>query len=183
MPVNGFGKIWNEHPDVRERVGCPTELEAAIQAAAQERFQYGYMFWREDTKIIYVFKFNSPTDAVGTWLQYDDTWQEGEPLPTPSATPPAGLYAPQRGFGKLWYNNKKLQNDVGWAVEPEQAAKGAWQSYEHGYALWTDDKVIRFMFRDNANGGSGSNGSSGIENIWMLFNDAYVFPTPSPTPR
>jgi len=168
MPVNGFGKIWSEHPEVRNRIGCPTENETAIQAAAQERFQGGYVFWRGDTKMIYVFLSGSPNDTVGTWLQFPDTWNDGDPEPTPAQSAPSGFYIPVRGFGKIWRENENLRLSLGYAVEPEQAATGAWQAYEHGYALWTDDKVIRFMFNDSGN-------------IWMRFEDTYVMPTATPT--
>lgn len=167
MPVNGFGKIWSEHPEVRNRVGCPTESETAIQAAAQERFQGGYMFWRQDTKMIYVFLAGGPNDTVGTWLEFPDTWQDGDPEPTQTPAP-QGLYLPVRGFGKIWRDNN-LQLTMGYAVEPEQAITGAWQGYQHGYALWTADKVIRFMFKDS--GG----------NIWERFEDTFVMPTATPT--
>src|SRR3712207_7763115 len=50
MPVNGFGKVWTENASVRDRVGCPLEFETAIQVAAHQRFQGGYMFWRGDRK-------------------------------------------------------------------------------------------------------------------------------------
>jgi hypothetical protein len=52
MPVNGFGKVWDENAKVRDRVGCPTAAEFALPAAAQERFEGGYMFWRNDIKKI-----------------------------------------------------------------------------------------------------------------------------------
>jgi hypothetical protein len=181
MPVNGFGKIWNEHESVRTRIGCPTENEYAVLAAAHERFEAGYMFWRQDTKKIYVFFGNPNTDTVGTWLEYDDTWVDGEPMPAPqgtpgvrgSSTPPPGKYAPVRGFGKLWYSNEELRNRIGWALETEQAVQGAFQTYQRGYALWTDNKVIRFLYKD-----------PGVrENIWDRFIDTFVMPTPSATPR
>ena len=125
MPVNGFGKVWSEHPDVRQRVGCPTEYETAIQQGAQERFQGGYMFWRGDTKIIYVFLWGSPNDTVGTWQQFSDTWKDGDPEPTPTQPAPSGLYVPIRGFGKVWRENDALRLSLGYAIEPEQAMTGA----------------------------------------------------------
>ena len=87
MPVNGFGKVWNEQPEVRTRIGCPTEYETAIQEAAQERFQGGYMFWRGDTDMIYVFLWGSPNDTIGTWQQFPNTWHEGDPEPSQTPAP------------------------------------------------------------------------------------------------
>jgi hypothetical protein len=178
MPVNGFGKIWNENAEVRRKIGCPEASEFALLEAAHERFEGGYMFWRKDAKKIYVFFGNPNTDTIGTWIEYEDTWQEGEPMPTPqgtpgvrgSTTPPAGKYAPVRGFGKLWNTNEELRNRLGWALETEQAVTGAFQTFAHGYALWTDDRVIRFMYQE-----------PGLrENLWERFIDTFVMPTPTP---
>jgi hypothetical protein len=171
MPVNGFGKVWGEHPEVRNRVGCPVEHEIALQQAAGEQFQGGYMFWRGDTKTIYVFFWGSANDTVGTWQQFPDTWNDGDPEPTPDQPAPTGLYVPVRGFGKLWHENSNIRQALGYATEPEQALTGAWQAYQHGYALWTSDKVIRFLFNDNAS-----------INIYMRFEDTYIMPTATPTP-
>jgi hypothetical protein len=164
MPVNGFGKVWQENRQVRERVGCPTAAEIGLVEAAHQRFQGGYMFWRGDLRRIYVF-IGGPNDTVGTWQIYDDMWVEGEAEPLPGRTPTPGYYVPIRGFGKLWHANPDLQIALGFAVEPEQATTGAWQPYERGQALWTADKVIRFMYNDG---------------LWVRFEDTYVMPTPTP---
>jgi anti-sigma factor RsiW len=164
MPVNGFGKVWQENRQVRERVGCPTGGEQALLEAAEQRFQGGYMFWRGDTRQIYVF-IGGPNDTVGTWQIFDDTWTEGEREPVPTRTPPAGLYTPVRGFGKLWNAHPDLQIALGFAVESEHATTGAWQPYERGQALWTADKLIRFMYNDG---------------LWVRFEDTFVLPSPTP---
>ena len=171
MPVNGFGLLWNTIPEIRVRMGCPTESELAIQAAADERFEGGYMFWRQDIKKIYVFFGNPNTDSVGLWAEYDDTWVDGEPLPTPvlegngAETPPAGKYAPVRGFGKLWLTDPSLRERLGWALETEQPVTGAFQTYDQGYALWTSNKVIRFMYKQSS--------------LWEKYIDTFATPTPS----
>src|SRR5262245_60288081 len=43
--------------------------------------------------------------------------------------PPAGLYEPIRGFGKLWRSNPQVRNTLGWAAGPEQADFGIEQPY------------------------------------------------------
>ncbi|HST04335.1 MAG TPA: zf-HC2 domain-containing protein [Chloroflexia bacterium] len=193
MPVNGFGKVWDENSTVHDQVGCPTEPEFALTEAAQERFEGGYMFWRKDIKKIYVFYGNPNTDTVGVWAEYDDTWDDGTPVATTTAhatststatpegtrpstdatavlTPPPGKYVPVRGFGELWANNPTVRARVGWAIEPEQSVIGAFQVYEHGYALWTNNKVIRFMFKV----------PGATENIWERFADTFATPTATP---
>lgn len=172
MPVNGFGLIWDTNADVRRKLGCAQEVEYAILEAVHERFAGGYMFWRADTKKIYVFFGNPNLDTLGTWAEYNDTWVEGTPEPTAvpgSPLPPSGQFIPVRGFGKLWHENKDVQTRLGFALETEQPVTGAFQTFENGYGLWTNNKVIRFMYKDT--------------NLWERFTDTYVMPTPSATPR
>jgi len=184
MPVNGFGKIWDENAKVRDRIGCPTAAEFSLPGAAQERFEGGYMFWRMDIKKIYVFYGNPNTDTVGVWAEYDDTWSDGTPVATTPGlltatpyvqatvvgSPPEGKYIPVRGFGKLWAENATVRARLGWAIEQEQGVTGAFQEFEHGSALWTDNKIIRFMYSDG----------SASENIWERFADTFVAPTATP---
>jgi len=145
MPVRGFGQVWRSDASVRKGVGCPAAPEGAVTPTAYQRFQGGFMFWRGDTRTIYVF-VGGPTDTYGVWHQFPDTWQEGDPLP--SKTPPAKLYAPVRGFGKIWYNNEPVQIALGWALEQESNTGAVWQQYERGNALWTSDRTIRFLYSD-----------------------------------
>jgi serine/threonine-protein kinase len=158
-PVRGFGKIWRDHVDVRERLGCPTVPEEGVLPAAQQHFQYGYMFWRGDTRTIYVFLRSGPRDQYGTWFEFKDTWVEGEPVPTVEGGAPEGGYIPVRGFGKLWASDPALRQKIGYATEPETSVDAVWQPFEHGRALWTSDRTIRMMYEDG---------------IWQHFNDTFT---------
>ncbi|HEX8221320.1 MAG TPA: zf-HC2 domain-containing protein [Chloroflexia bacterium] len=158
-PVRGFGAIWRGDSDVRERLGCPTVPEEPALPAAQQHFQGGYMFWRGDTRVIYVFLQTGRHDQYGTWFEFKDTWVEGEPVPTVEGGTPDGGYVPVRGFGKLWANNPELRQKLGYATEPEASVDAVWQPFEHGRALWTSDRTIRLMYEDG---------------IWQHFNDTYV---------
>ncbi len=80
---------------------------------AQEPFERGWMLWRSDTKIIYVMR-----ESDHTFTSYLDTWDESQTDRTLD-NPPAGKYAPQRGFGKLWRNGRDVQSSLGWAQQPE----------------------------------------------------------------
>ncbi|HEY0071765.1 MAG TPA: zf-HC2 domain-containing protein [Chloroflexia bacterium] len=157
-PVRGFGKIWREDADVRERLGCPTVPEEPVVPAAQQHFQAGYMFWRGDTRTIYVFLQSGPHDVYGNWFEFKDTWEEGEPVPTVEGGVPDGAYIPVRGFGKLWANNSTLRQKLGYATEPEASVDAVWQPFEHGRALWTSDRTIRIMYEDS---------------IWQHFEDTF----------
>jgi hypothetical protein len=161
MPVNGFGKLWLEHSEVRYGLGCPIAGETAIQVAAEEHFEGGYMFWRGDTNIVYVFV---GTGDRGDVYEYVDTWQDGDPTPVAVPTPPPGLYTPVRGFGKIWNADSGLRQALGWATDRETSATGAWQSFASGNALWTGDRVIRVLY-DNS--------------TWESYPDTYLTPTPA----
>lgn len=158
-PVRGFGAIWRGDSDVRERLGCPTVPEEPVRPAAQQHFQGGYMFWRGDTRVIYVFLQIGRHDQYGTWFEFKDTWVEGEAVPTVEGGTPDGGYVPVRGFGKLWANNPELRQKLGYATEPEASVEAVWQPFVHGRALWTSDRTIRLMYEDG---------------IWQHFNDTYV---------
>jgi hypothetical protein len=145
MPVRGFGKVWNENPSLREEAGCPLALESGILSAAYQKFEGGYMFWRGDTRTIYVFIGNE-TDQYGVWREYGDTWRDGDPITQTTRIPPTGRYAPVRGFGKIWNADEYLQLSLGWGLGPEDGIGAVWQPFERANALWTADKIIRFMY-------------------------------------
>jgi len=100
---------------------CPASAPV-YTPAAQQPFEHGLMIWLQSTGAIYVLYGNGTPKAAGQppdgFVQYQDTWKEGDPENDPSLTPPAGLYQPVRGFGKVWRANE--QNNLGWALSPEQ---------------------------------------------------------------
>jgi hypothetical protein len=107
------------------------------------------MVWRADLKLIYVF-INGSSGASGTWVQFNDTWQDTDSPVHATGTPPPGHYEPLRGFGKLWNTNGFVRQSLGWATDQEVGGMtGAWQEFEHGQALWTSDRKIYFMYSDD----------------------------------
>ncbi len=96
----------------------PTNTVADVQMAEQV-FERGRMFWIRHTRQIWVMVNVPPDNPGGDWFCYNDTYQEGEPEIDPNLVPPAGLYQPRRGFGKLWRNHPELQEGLGWAITPE----------------------------------------------------------------
>ncbi len=92
--------------------GCPLSGETQVEAIYQP-FERGFMIWRGDTRQIYVFYNDSGTVSVAP-----DTYVEGEPI-TILTQAPEGLYAPARGFGKLWLQSVENMSVLGWASAPE----------------------------------------------------------------
>ena len=89
---------------------CP--LTRGYVHAAYMPFEGGHMLWRGDTNEIYVLY----TD--GTYQAYEDTWVEGEIVEI-EESPPQGLVAPRRGFGKLWATQLDVRDKLGWATAEE----------------------------------------------------------------
>jgi len=56
----------------------------------------------------------------GRYEQYEDVWTDAEPESDPAMVPPAGLFQPVRGFGKIWRENPSVRDRLGWATAPEQ---------------------------------------------------------------
>jgi len=91
------------------------------------------MFWREDSREIYVLHDDH------TWRAFADTWQEGQPQGDPGLTAPPGLFQPRRGFGKVW--REELggpASQIGWAREEERGFTGVVQAFGGGTILWSD---------------------------------------------
>jgi hypothetical protein len=146
-PLLGFGRIWSTHPEVRNRLGCPVETEKNIWSA-EETFVNGYMFWRGDLTTIYTLfsdkKFQS----------FLDTWTSAEPEWDVTIVPPAGLYQPKRGFGKVWREGvvppaAKVRDKLSWATAEEHGLTVSWQAYAGGLMLWSNTQGIFVLYYDN----------------------------------
>jgi len=146
-PQSTFGRVYRNSYALRNTLGCPTGPEAAVTPAAVQSFQGGWMFWDGDHLRIYVFD-----STAMTWISYADTWREGDPE-SGSATPPAGLYEPIRGFGKVWREHADLQVRLGWATAPETGVTAALQTFAGGgVMLRTDAALVRVLY--GASGGA-----------------------------
>jgi hypothetical protein len=124
-PADPFAMAYADG-DAAARLGCPI-AEATATGAAWQPFERGLMFWRADRRTIDVLH----TD--GRWVRYEDTWDESQPADDPSLVPPAGLWQPVRGFGKVW--REQLggpQAEVGWGLGPEQGYEMLAQSFGGG---------------------------------------------------
>jgi hypothetical protein len=120
----------------RTEMGCPGEVYEDLPAAVQT-MERGQMIWsqltEEDQRIWAYLQYNY-------YQEFPDTFQEGVDPEQPNVNPPEGLYAPRRGFGKVWINNPNLRQDIGWALEAnERAATSTVQIFDNGVMVWVQD--------------------------------------------
>lgn len=92
--------------------GCPAQNVQTLQGAYQA-FERGFLIWVPDDSVPMWMLLNN-----GTAYRFSDQW-DGSALS--EETPPAGLLAPERGFGWLWRHESTVRDGLGWAVAPEQA--------------------------------------------------------------
>lgn len=108
---------------------CPQSTPAPTPAA-EESFQAGRMVWLKemrtgDTTVVPSAIFVLYND--GRSERYPDLWNEGMPASDPALVPPAGLFQPVRGFGKVWRENATVRAKLGWATANEKGFDSVWQ--------------------------------------------------------
>lgn len=139
-PDAAFAAQWQQAP-VRQALSWASEPAARQVWVAVQAFERGRMIWREDSRQIAVLT------ADGRWLEYADTWQEGQPEQDPAITPPAGRSQPVRGFGKLWRNEPAVRAALGWASEAERGVTGLVQQFATGFMLRIESTTLALSDR------------------------------------
>ena len=140
-PKNGFGNVWNNNPNIRQRIGCPVDNEVGLDAVEQQ-FKNAYVVNSHTDRQIYVLFHN------GYWEKRPDTWQQGEPIINPYLHPPYGWCQPEYGVGKMWRNDDNFSQRTGWAKYRQQPAQATRQSYQNGEMLWTGSRGVFTLFPD-----------------------------------
>lgn len=116
----------------RDVFGCALRAASTIWAA-WEPFERGSMIWRSDTNRSYIFTLG------GVWQVIDVSW-DGQSNPG-RGDPPAGLMAPQRGFGWAWATRDEIFNALGWATSEEKGFCADVQEFEQGFLLVSNSTV------------------------------------------
>lgn len=118
---------------------CPL-TQQQVQVAYQP-FEKGALLWRGDTRQIYALYTGAGHEI------FQDTWNEGEPVNI-EETPPAGLLAPVRGFGKLWLTQSGVRSKLGWATAPETGYTTTWETTRDSFGRYPLTGVY-FRLPDN----------------------------------
>ncbi len=139
---------------------------ARQSAAAQQRFERGWMLWIDSKDTIYVF-YDADEQGNRYWESYGDSFDESSAPHSSTLTPPEGLEAPVRGFGKLWRSNEHVRNKLGWAVEGERGFTSTYQAQVAYYG----NRSSSLTFFSSAHGevfGLSNSTSAGPSNFWSL---------------
>jgi hypothetical protein len=107
---------------------------------AEQTFERGRMFWREDTDHHYVLYGN------GTWERFRNTWSEGMPIftcGTPESPP-----TPLRGFGKVWCDHSWVRSGLGNALEAEHGQTNTVQDFVGGGVIVRSVSGTYVLFPD-----------------------------------
>ncbi|HOU13735.1 MAG TPA: protein kinase [Anaerolineae bacterium] len=134
-----FASIWQA---LQEQLGC-ARGNAFSTWTAQEHFEHGEMFWREDTDRMLVLY------ASGAWASYRDIWADGDPTysctdSAPQSSPPT----PLRGFGKIWCTYAEVRRGLGNATDAERGFNSTLQEFERGTLLRTDNRQVYILYAD-----------------------------------
>jgi|GEM_PF-2383961 len=112
---------------VRSELGCPS-ASARVVWSAYQPFERGFLLWRSDTDVAYVFT------GDGNWRPLADRWNEGMSVPSRGNAPP-GLQAPVRGFGYVWGTYEDIFQGLGWATDKEKGFCAWVQPFDRGFLL------------------------------------------------
>jgi hypothetical protein len=137
-------------------LGCPILVPQIEISGATQQFERGKMIWFDPGPSgpgplaalpPTIFAIVEPELRVKSVTDY---WNADTDPETPNVTPPAdGLYAPWRGFGKLWQEDPELRAAIGWATEPEAQSRAIdYQHFMGGIIVRVHQEHTVYVFRD-----------------------------------
>jgi len=127
---------------------CPSAPSSTTVVA--QRFERGLMLWLEAAdwrpfdEIVILYDDENPVHRH--WRMVVDDWEPGMPEEDPDIVPSSGYYEPVRGFGKVWREEPRVREHLGWAIEEEfVVGDGAFQCdlrpYSRCYVTGPNDAV------------------------------------------
>jgi len=124
-----FGTTWQTVPEVRDGLGCPTELLQTF-AGSMQLFERGLMYFRPPTGEIWAIVPSTSAGAGRFWYVESAPESEQETL-----TAPEGLLVPTLGFGAVWQGVPGVRDALGFARLGEQGGELMIQRFEGGMLL------------------------------------------------
>jgi hypothetical protein len=115
FPAQGlFANLWQTY---RAQLGCPLYQQPKVIQDAEQPFENGHMFWRQDNDHAYIVYEQGAQS--GTYQFLVGLWSEGDPEYSCVASPPPGKLQPKRGFGAAWCQLGGPGAAIGWALAEE----------------------------------------------------------------
>lgn len=149
-PSGGFAAVYFGDTTLPAQLGCPITTDANIITAVQS-FERGMMLYlAEQPSVIYVMYNN------GEFRRYADTWVEGVDPDSGGETPPVGLLAPVRGFGKVWRENPEVRDGLGWAVSEEAGNQSRQLLFERGRLVYLPQRNQTAAIIETTGGDTGA---------------------------
>ncbi len=119
---------------VQQELGCPRS-EAHNASTSYERFEHGFMFWRQDTGRIYAFYA-----ADNAWQEFADSYVDGQPVYScPDISRPSTPPTPKLGFGKVWCTQRGVRSRLGEALSDEISGTHPVQDFDNGSMVLIPD--------------------------------------------
>lgn len=127
---------------------CPRSAPLTVEGAFQP-FEGGFMIWLpwpdQPRPSIYVFGNDRQLSL------FPDTWSADDPANVPEQEPPAGLFQPVGGFGKVWRENPAVRDRLGWGTAEETLYNLTYQAEIResipgvAYLTRPDGTILRLM--------------------------------------
>lgn len=148
IPVaSSFLYVYDKY---RNYLGCAIDVAYTLPLIAEQDFQGGHLFWREDKNELYIVYdrlSGSKELFTGTWFkappewQWDGSYHEGVGISPPSDD----LYEPTRGFGWVWRTHLGgPDGKLGWALDEEHGFNNLAkiQVFERGFMFRASDSKV-----------------------------------------
>ena len=113
-PQGQFAGLWQTY---RDDLGCPLYKDPKLIQDAEQPFDNGHMFWRQDNDHAYVVYEKGAKS--GTYQGFTGMWSAGDPDYSCAASPPPGKVQPKRGFGAVWCDLGGPNAVIGWGLQEE----------------------------------------------------------------
>ena len=114
LPQGLFAGLWQTY---RADLGCPLYKNPKLIQDAEQPFDNGHMFWRQDNDYAYVVYEKGAKS--GDYQAFTGMWSAGDPDYSCAASPPPGKLQPKRGFGAVWCDLGGASATIGWGLQEE----------------------------------------------------------------
>jgi len=171
VPIRGFGKVWGDHLDVQNKLGCPNSWRGGEHStnAAVQTFQNGLMLWLEQDRVnhgdpVYVF-FND-----GSYQRFGDL---GTADPDKIGSIPAPFHMVGDKFSKVYWEGTgaRVQERLGYATSQTVDSAGSFQEFRNGRMFWA--KAIDSIFVIYNYGYYDENDNYLYSRTWAQYEDEF----------